>query len=562
MRHDLLYHRLSLLAAGIGAAYLLVALLLFLAFAPFRAEILGLSVSLTSLAKPARVALALLLLACLFRYLSERKAEPGLTPDQFLSRGARQLSGQRLLALLPALALAGAVVYFTGYKIRQQASFHTNGYDLAVCDRAFFNTFHGAFLQAWGLKRNYFSQHFSPILLFLLPLYRLWPSPFLLLSVQGLAAGGALLAAFLLGRRLGLPPWPAILAGGLFVLHPSYQAGFRLDFHQEMLFPPLLFLAVYFLLGRRMAAFYLVSVLALTVREDVSLYLAAFSVYVALGHSRRWGLLLLGTSLAWAAAAFWIAIPLSHPAGPGAPSLIGERYGHYGATYGAMAKNIAADGPALFRRSLAAAFPRLLKPLFYLPVLSPAWLLLGLLPVALNVCSSSELQRTLAVYYGVAGLAFFAVGFLAVLARIWRGRPLFKFAAAVGLSYLLLGMKVPPWDAVLPSDRLLGNQLETWDWSGKKICAGTALIPHLPRENAVSMFPQVDGADLVLLYMRPGQDYSWPLDPGRFREEIAALLEGGRYRVAYCGSRILFLEKGEGEPETSRKILRMLREWR
>lgn len=562
-----LYHKLSWMFVSLGAMYLLTGLALWAFLSPLQADFLGISFSLTSMAKPARVSLGLLLLGCVFRYLYERNSDPGLTLNAFLDRhhGRAEkfsLRHRRLLGLLFCLLLIAGTAYFTGYKVRQQMSFHTNGYDLSVCDHAFYNTYHGAFLKAWGLERNYFSQHFSPIFLIILPFYYFWPSPVLLLAVQGLAAGGTVLAAALLGRRLGLPRLPALLAGFAFALHPKYWEGFALDFHQEMLFPLFFFLSVYFLLGGRMVAFYALSILALMIREDVALYLIAFAVYVTIRYSRPWGCVLLGTSVSWAIVAMYVAIPLAYPTEQNHSRLIMERYGQYGGSYVEIAKGIAAGSPEIFFRALAVSFRSLLKPLAYLPVLSPVYLGLGLFPIALNVCAASELQAMLAAYYGVVGLAFFMVGFLTTLSRLWRRSPLLRFAAAGLLAYVLSSVEMRPWETVLPSDRLLARRITMASWPGKTISAGTTLIPHLPRENRIYMFPQVDDADVILLYLRPGQDYAWPLDRERHFERVRALLRDRRFRVDFFESNILFLEKGERDDGRSREVLEILEDER
>jgi uncharacterized membrane protein len=554
---------LFILFISLGIVYFLIGLAAFILFAPLKINILGISFSLASMIKPARVSLGLLLLGYIFRYLFKKEVRPELTLNQilvqdywFIAEFLKQY--QRCLNVLLYLFLFAGMIYFTGYKVRQHITFDTTGYDLSICDHAFYNTFHGDFLKAWGLDRNYFSQHFSPIFLIILPIYYFWQSPVLLLVIEGLVAGCTVLAFLLLGRRMGLPRWMALLSGFAFTFHPGYWEGFTFDFHQEMFFPLFFFLAVYFLLRGKMITFYIMSLFALMLREDVSFYLIVFGVYVMIKYSRKWGAILMGTSLLWAIVAIYIVIPLCYPTGQGQNYLIIERYGHYGSTYLEITTGILIHSPEILVKAIITSFRCLLKPLVYLPVLSPAYFLMGLFPIALNVCANSEGQAMLTGYYGVVGLAFFMLGFLMVLARLWHGTSVLKLISVVLLVYILFSLEVHPWHKILTADRMLAQQLKETSLQGKKISAGTAIIPHLPRENIIYMFPKIDDADLVILYMRPGHYYPWPLDYKMFFKEVVILLRNNHFRVISFGANILFMEKGERDTKKSQKVLRIL----
>ena len=547
-----------------SAVYLAAALVLFAFCAPFHFRILGLEIAFSSLVKPARLALGLALLGGLFHFIGEKKRRPDLTFNRFgaeigsaFQRGIAPF--RRCVSFAPALALLFLGVYCVGYKVRQQLTFDTGALDLSLIDHALYNTPHGKFLHAYSLDRNYFSDHFSPILLPIVPLYLLWSSPAVLLAIQGLAAAAAAGALARTAREGGLPRGIALLAGLIFVFHPKYWEGFRFDFHHELLFPPLLFLAVSCLNRRRFARFFLLCLAALTIKEDVSLYFVFLGLYVALRHSRRWGAAQAVVSAAWALAAFCLIIPRSFPE-PQAVSHFVSRYQHLGSGYLGIVGGIISSFPQLAGKTLAAAFRLLLPSLLYLPLLSPGYFILGLFPIGLNVISGYDYQASLGAYYGVMGLSFFALGFVDVLGRLSRRSPAGLAAAAVIALYLAVGLEIPLWRPILASDRALERALSGLPGERKTISAQSVIVPHLPREDRIYVFPRVEEADLVLLYLRPGRIATWPLEPPAYFREIKKLLGNGDFRVLLFNGSALFLERGRRDPISSRAALSVIKE--
>jgi hypothetical protein len=413
-------------------------------------------------------------------------------------------------------------------------------------------------MQAYGLEGSYFGQHFAPVLLLLLPLYAAWPSPLFLLVVQGVVAGLTVLAVGWLAGRVGVPPWWGLLAGFVVTLHPGYWRGFRFDFHQEMLFPLLLVLAVGSLAARRFVPAFAWCLLALTLKEDAALYVGLFGGLVALTASGRWGLALAGTALAWAVLAFAVAIPFFAPPAAAGPPLLG-RYDHYGATWPEIAGNLLRDAPRVGRVAFATAWPALLKPLLFVPLVSPGYFALGLVAVMPNVASGYAYQAQLGVYYGVPALAFFAVGYLVVLGRLFRGARLTRAAAAVILLGSFLLVDIPLWRRPLPEDRALARHLAALSAAGGPLSVNSVLVPHLPRDRRVHLFPRVDDADIVALYLRPGDEGPWLVEPRRFLEALFALVEGGAFRIRVFDGATLILERGPVDAERARRAVDALR---
>ncbi|MEJ2150391.1 MAG: DUF2079 domain-containing protein, partial [Chloroflexota bacterium] len=87
------------------------------------------------------------------------------------------------LVVLILLILAHVAAY--GWLATQRhARFNSTGYDLAIKEQVIWNTLHGRFFASSVEVENAFADHFQPVMLALLPLYAIIPSPELLLWVQ------------------------------------------------------------------------------------------------------------------------------------------------------------------------------------------------------------------------------------------------------------------------------------------------------------------------------------------------------------------------------------------
>jgi hypothetical protein len=104
------------------------------------------------------------------------------------------------------LVIAYAVVFGVLSLIRHW-SFHSTGLDLGVFDQVLWNTSQGRFMASTlSLDRcvphSFFGDHFSPILVALVPLYWIAPHPETLLVVQTIALAAGALPLYLLARAL------------------------------------------------------------------------------------------------------------------------------------------------------------------------------------------------------------------------------------------------------------------------------------------------------------------------------------------------------------------------
>lgn len=161
--------------------------------------------------------------------------------------------------------------------------------------------------------------HANIILFFLLPFFYVWPDYKMLLLVSDIALALAAVPLFLIARR-HFSAAVSLLLSAMLLLHPIYtaQPG-RSDF-SEMRFMPLLFLAAFYLFEKkRFWAFALTTLLLMTIREDMGLFVAFFGLYALFRRrSLKWVLGPVLWGLAWFTIMFKILIPDLSPSGTSA----------------------------------------------------------------------------------------------------------------------------------------------------------------------------------------------------------------------------------------------------
>ncbi len=180
------------------------------------------------------------------------------------------------------------------------------------------------------------SDHWSPILAVLAPLYWLHDGPTTLLVAQGVLFALAIPSLWVFtARELG--PRAAYCVAAAYALSLPIMAAVTFDFH-EVAFVPVLtaVMAERFQAGRRWLGI-AAAVALLLVKEDMGLLVAGFGVYLLLTRRRWTGLGLVAGGLL----ATWLASHVLIPAFGGSATFYWA-YGQFGPGVGSAAGNIAA----------------------------------------------------------------------------------------------------------------------------------------------------------------------------------------------------------------------------
>ena len=192
-----------------------------------------------------------------------------------------KLSGAALPRHLPLLLVGAAFAVYTAYFSFVTIVHHRNvlssSLDLGLEDNLVWNVLHRAPLfkssPLGGPNSSHLGFHATWFSFVIAPFYALRPNAETLLFLQALLFGGAAVPLYLLGARY-VSRWLASAVAIAYLLYPGLHGSNLYDFHYLPLGCFFLWFTIYFVDTRRWTWAALFALLALSVREDVSVGLA------------------------------------------------------------------------------------------------------------------------------------------------------------------------------------------------------------------------------------------------------------------------------------------------
>ncbi len=449
---------------------------------------------------------------------------------------------------------------FALFSILQHDAFRTNAFDLGNMDQAVWNTLQGRWFafSNWEGGTSRLAAHVEPIMILIAQFYRVYSNPKTLLALQaGVIALGALPVFWLARQRLGSDFAGAVFAFA-YLLTPSLQAAALADFHPVTLSASLLLYAFYFLQKRWYPPFLLVAIIAMATKEEIPLGVFLIGLYaVFVQKDKAWGLVTAGLGLAWASIAFGLVIPSFNPAG-GSPYFI--RYEHL-AGPGGSGGILSFPGQALatvMEEQRRAYLDGLVRPLLYLPILSPFTLLMALPDLGINLLSDFPFQYSSRVHYDAPIIPFLVISavfgvqlFARLVGRV--SRPLFRpvalvLAVAVLLSslysyYRLVFLPLIDHMPVVTEHQRLGEAFVAMVPPQSGVSAGTTINPHVSQRSSLYLFPEIKDSEYILLDVSAN---THPIDGPSQRRVIIDLLKGGQWGILAADDGYLLMGKGMG----------------
>ncbi len=181
------------------------------------------------------------------------------------------LTGFILFYIIVVGALVSYKYYVLGY----------NALDLSIINQAFYNTAHGAPFASSIHPSSYLGDHFSPILLLLLPFYvLLGQSAWGLVIIQVILISLGAMPLYLIAKKIWSKEKVALLAVIFYLFNPVVLNAAFYEFHFLSLVPLLGFGLFYFWLEKKYWPFFLTAILLLLVREDMALVLASLGIFI------------------------------------------------------------------------------------------------------------------------------------------------------------------------------------------------------------------------------------------------------------------------------------------
>ena len=419
--------------------------------------------------------------------------------------------------MLLGAAISAYAAALAALSVLRHRSFETGRFDLGNMVQAVWSTAHGHLLQVTNLRGEQVSRlaaHVDPILVLFAPLWRIWPSPSLLLVTQAVVVALGALPLFWLARKHTGSERAALGFSLAYLLFPATEWMTLNEFHPVALACPLLLFAIWYLDEDRLFPFAVFAVLAALTREEIPLVIAGLGIWYAISR-RRWlvGGAIILAGLAWTAVAVQVVIPhFNH----GSKSSFYGRYDAVGGSAAGIVKKLFTDPGRL----LSVAFDHrgfhyaldLLLPIAALALLAPL-LLVALVPeLALNLLSSVDAQSSIHYHY-VAGeipILFAAAAMGARRLGRWADTAAMVAVAAALVGNYLLG-PIPLWRFVPGGETLQARsaQVSGHDHIAAReltlippdaaVSATNSLGAHLSERRRIYSFPYVAGAGWVIV---------------------------------------------------------------
>ena len=442
--------------------------------------------------------------------------------------------------------------------------------DSGIWTEAMWNTLKGRFMHTNSFPYNALGEHFFPILLLLLPLFRLFPHHETIHILNSFAISLGALPIFLLARRWLKSEWIALGLAVAYLFYPSvshlpFCLGY--GFHPVILSIPLLLFAFYFLEKRRDGWFFVFLFLALSSNETVAAVVLMMSIFIAVRlKRRRLAAIVFIIGLAW----FFATTRLIIPAIRGAPYKQVFYFTHLGKTEVEIARYILMHPIKILRLVLGynqrIFLIHLFLPVGFLSLLSPSTLVSGglnlfflllrkkvYLPSILLQNQSTVLPVIwVALIYGMGNLL---KGDVWPLSKIWSPRTeesrkrLLRALLALVLTTSLLSAYFfgyfpfsRPFNPILfkitERERTLG-EIKRIIPKEASVSATNRVAAHFVTQKDLFVFPKnYDKADYTLLDLKDG----WT-KPEDLKRTLESLLQHPSYRLTFFKNDFLIFKR-------------------
>ena len=231
-------------------------------------------------------------------------APPIFARPAFLARllADRSDVGRATIHYLPfvlvLLAAAGYAAFFSYHTVVHHRNILSSSLDLGLEENVIWNALHsGALFRTTpygGPHGNLIGEHAAYLSYVIAPLYGIHQSAETILVLQSILIGGAAVPLYLVARKY-LSPWLCCLLAVWYLCYAPLHGSNLYDFHYPPLAPFFLWFTLYFVLSQRRVLTVIFALLTLSVREDISLGLCIFGLFLILTNRQ-------------ARAGFWLAV--------------------------------------------------------------------------------------------------------------------------------------------------------------------------------------------------------------------------------------------------------------
>ena len=199
----------------------------------------------------------------------------------------KNLNWLKLAKIIAILIIVYLVFAFSICLFKYQ-TFKYNALDLAIFNQVFYNSSLGNLFNFTIHPTSYLGDHFTPIILLLLPFYALFKSPITLLFLQSLFLALAAIPLYLIAKK-HLNPWQTLIVIIIYLFNPVLLNLNLFEFHLLALVPFFIFWTFYFYQNNQFKPFLALAILSLLIREDISFIIFMFGFVAILDKKKlKW----------------------------------------------------------------------------------------------------------------------------------------------------------------------------------------------------------------------------------------------------------------------------------
>lgn len=335
--------------------------------------------------------------------------------------------------------------YFSFFTLSRYYNFYPMRYDLGNMVQTVWNTSQGDIFvmthpeTSQNISR--FSVHGDFFLIFLAPIYKIFPYPQTLLIVQVLLITLSGVVLYLLSQKLLNNNLISLLLVFAFFLNPSLEKTNIYEFHAVTVVPLFIFLSFYFMVVKKYVWFFLFFFLACSTKEQISLVYIWFGFFILLRQKNiKIGLLAIALSLSW----FFLMISVIIPHYREGLAHFGLKfYTDLGDSPFSIFKNIFAHPLKIIQIIISPTRLKYLNqiflPLGFLPLLTPI-ILFTFSELSINLLSNYQPMLTISYQYTavITPLLFIALIYFFIFIKN-KFPKLIPFFAIYLLAFTLTG---------------------------------------------------------------------------------------------------------------------------
>ena len=297
-------------------------------------------------------------------------------------------------------------------------------------------------LSSFYNNRNIFTDHMTPILVFLSPFYKIYSDPITLLILQSVLLSSGVFPIYWLAKdKLDSNLLAISLCIG-YLLYPALQFANLYDFHPVNIATPLLLFTFYFFHKRFYFKYFIFLLLALLCREDVVPIVFFLGIYIFFyERKKKIGVITIIMSMAWFYFAYWIFLPYI-TSGEHSRLDTGSfgLYSDLGSGIGEIISTILLHPLFILKKILVIEklgyVVLLLLPLCFISLFHPPTFLIGFSMIMGNMLSQNIFMSTIRFFYTATITPFVFISSIYALRFLLSKQTFFmNIAKKTGLTY-------------------------------------------------------------------------------------------------------------------------------